>query len=53
MQVEELPAILTQKIGVLSHADRSCGSVYDITIMSPVERVMWFMRDNNGKRKEA
>ena len=53
-QVEELPTILTQKIGVLSHASRSCGPVYDITTMSPVERIMWFMRDSkNGQRKEA
>ena len=44
-QVEELPTILTQKIGVLYHASRSCGPVYDVIAMSPVERTMWFMRD--------
>ena len=54
-QVEELPSILTQKIGVLAHASRSCGPVYDITAMSPVEKIMWFMReiDDNGKSKKA
>ena len=44
MQVEALSSILTQKEGVLSHASRSCGPVYDITFMSPVERITWFMR---------
>lgn len=44
-QIEKLPSIITQDVGVISHAARSCGPVYDITDMSPVERIMWFMRD--------
>ena len=48
-QVEELPTILTQQIGVLCHASRSCGPVYDVTTISPIERLMWFMRDVDGR----
>ena len=44
-QVEEVPSLITKELGVLAHDNRSCGPVYDVTTISPIERIMWFMRD--------
>ncbi len=48
-QIEEVPSLITHQLGVLAHASRSCGPVYDITDISPVERLMWFMRKIDGR----
>jgi len=50
-QIEHIPAIISQKLGVVAHDNQACGPVYDITNISPVERVMWFMRDNKLRKK--
>ena len=41
--------MITHQLGVICHDDRSCGPVYDITVVSPVERLMWFMRNINER----
>lgn len=56
-QVEILASVLTGSfgLGVMCHANRSCGPIYDTMSVSPVERIMWFMRevDDNGRSKKA
>lgn len=48
-QIEEIPSLITHQLGMLAHASRSCGPVYDITSISPVERLMWFIQKIDGR----
>ena len=48
-QIQEVPSLISQQLGVLAHANRSCGPVYDIINVSPVERIMWFMRKTDSR----
>ena len=50
-QIEELPSLITHQLGVIAHDARSCGPVYDVTNVSPVQRIMWFMQES--KRRQA
>ncbi len=48
-QMEILPSLITGSMGVMCHANRSCGPVYDTMSVSPVDRIMWFMRSIDGR----
>lgn len=52
-QIEELPSIITQQLGLIAHDARSCGPVYDVTSISLVEGIMWFMQEKKYGRKKA
>lgn len=50
-EARHIPSIITQRIDLYDHDNGSCGPVYDTTTISPIEKIMWFMRDNKFRKQ--